>query len=157
MLASSEVRVNHQSEQPMLRFMIAILLATASSGTAISAEQAVARHGLHRPVVKLPAGLPRPHYNFRTTIKYPAPYAYRGPYVPRLSVYEAPELPYAPDYAGVPFIPPLIGTPLLPGSSTLPGYYGSTHSYEYQGPYYGGPYVSYWDRLPYACGVYGYC
>jgi hypothetical protein len=52
-------------------------------------------------------------------------------------------------------IPP--HTPILPGSSTLPGYYGSTHSYEYQGPYYGGPNLSYWYRLPYACGVYGYC
>jgi hypothetical protein len=52
-------------------------------------------------------------------------------------------------------IPPL--TPLLPGSSALPGFYGSNHSYEYQGPYYGGPNLSYWYRLPYACGVYGYC
>jgi hypothetical protein len=48
-------------------------------------------------------------------------------------------------------------TPLLPGSATLPGYYGSTHSYDYQGPYYGGPNLGYWHRLPYACGVYGYC
>ena len=47
--------------------------------------------------------------------------------------------------------------PLLPGSSTLPGYYGTSHSYSYDGPYYGGPYTPYWDRLPYACGVYGYC
>ena len=51
-------------------------------------------------------------------------------------------------------IPPL--TPLLPGSSALPGYYGSNFSYEYH-PYYGGPNLSYWYRLPYACGVYGYC
>ena len=29
--------------------------------------------------------------------------------------------------------------------------------YDYQGPYYGGPYVGYFWRLPYACGVYGYC
>src|ERR1700743_2225468 len=29
-------------------------------------------------------------------------------------------------------------TPILLGSSTLPGYYGSNHSYDYQGPYYGG-------------------
>lgn len=49
------------------------------------------------------------------------------------------------------------GTPLLPGSSALPGIYGTSHSYEYQGPYYGGPNLSYWSRLPYACGVYGYC
>jgi hypothetical protein len=48
-------------------------------------------------------------------------------------------------------------TPILPGSATLPGYYGSNHSYIDQGPYYGGPYTSYWNRLPYACGVYGYC
>jgi hypothetical protein len=51
-------------------------------------------------------------------------------------------------------IPP--PTPLLPGSSALPGYYGSHFSYEYR-PYYGGPNLSYWYRLPYACGVYGYC
>ena len=52
----------------------------------------------------------------------------------------------------------VFGTPLLPGSSTLPGYYGTSHSYSYDGPYYGGPsYGPYWNRLPYACGVYGYC
>jgi hypothetical protein len=60
-----------------------------------------------------------------------------------------------PDVLFTPYLPP--HTPILPGSATLPGYYGSTHSYQYQGPYYGGPYVGYWDRLPYACGVYGYC
>jgi hypothetical protein len=54
-------------------------------------------------------------------------------------------------------IKPFFSGPLLPGRATLPGYYGSSHSYDYQGPYYGGAYVSYWDRLPYACGVYGYC
>jgi len=57
----------------------------------------------------------------------------------------------------LPTIPPLIRTPILQGSAALPGIYGTTHSYEYQGPYYGGPYVDYRDRLPYACGVYGYC
>lgn len=50
-------------------------------------------------------------------------------------------------------------TPILPGSSTLPGYYGRPFDYYYQGAYYGGggPYPSYFWRLPYACGVYGYC
>ena len=48
-------------------------------------------------------------------------------------------------------------TPILLGSATLPGYYGSNHSYEYQGPYYGGPNINYRFRLPYACGVLGYC
>ena len=52
-------------------------------------------------------------------------------------------------------IPP--GTPILLGSATLPGYYGSTHSYDYQGPYYGGPNINYRFQLPYACGVLGYC
>jgi hypothetical protein len=52
-------------------------------------------------------------------------------------------------------IPP--HTPLLLGSSTLPGYYGSNHSYDDQGPYYGGENINYRFRLPYACGVLGYC
>jgi hypothetical protein len=57
----------------------------------------------------------------------------------------------------LPTLPPLIRTPILQGSAALPGYYGTTHSYDYRGPYYGGPYTDYRDRLPYACGVYGYC
>jgi hypothetical protein len=48
-------------------------------------------------------------------------------------------------------------TPILLGSATLPGYYGSNHSYDYQGPYYGGPNINYRFQLPYACGVLGYC
>jgi hypothetical protein len=60
-----------------------------------------------------------------------------------------------PDVLFTPTFPP--HTPVMPGSATLPGYYGSTHSYEHQGPYYGSPSLDYWNRLPYACGVYGYC
>jgi len=49
-------------------------------------------------------------------------------------------------------------TPLLLGRQELPGYYGRAFSYDYQGPYYGGGgYPNYIWRLPYACGVYGYC
>lgn len=48
-------------------------------------------------------------------------------------------------------------TPILLGSATLPGYYGSNHSYDYQGPYYGGENINFRFRLPYACGVLGYC
>jgi hypothetical protein len=72
-------------------------------------------------------------------------------------VEEESEVLFTPSDESYPYvrIPPQ--TPLLPGSAALPGYYGSTHSYEYQGPYYGGPNLSYWYRLPYACGVYGYC
>jgi hypothetical protein len=41
-------------------------------------------------------------------------------------------------------------------------YYGSPWSYYYGGPYYGGAYdggaySSYATRLPYVCGLYGYC
>ena len=140
----------------MLRFAIALLAAAVASETAEGADRALAHHRWHRATVNLPAGLPRPHYNFRTTISFGEPYSYRRP-SPRLSVYETTELPYAPVYADVPYVPRLIAAPLLPGSSTLPGYYGSSYSYDYQGPYYGGPYVPYWERLPYACGVYGYC
>jgi len=144
----------------MLRFTIAILLAMLASGTAISAERAIGRQGwhhrVHRTAVILPAGLPRPHYKFRTTISYGPPYSYQTAYVRRFYRYES-EVLFTPAYADVPYIPPLIGTPLLPGSWALPGYYGSPYSYDYQGPYYGGPYVNYWDRLPYACGIYGYC
>jgi hypothetical protein len=52
-------------------------------------------------------------------------------------------------------------TPIMMGSSTLPGYYGRPFDYYYQGDYYGGPYepagAGWFFRLPYACGVYGYC
>jgi hypothetical protein len=140
----------------MLRFTIALLVAVAASGAAQSADRAVARRAWHRTAIILPAGLPRSHYNFRTTISYGAPYAYLRPYAPPIYAYETAEVLFTPVY--VPYAAPWFGAPLLPGSSTLPGYYGSPYySYDYQGAYYGGPYVSYWDRLPYACGVYGYC
>ena len=138
----------------MLRFAIALLVVVAASETAESADRALPRqahHGGRRTAVILPAGLPRPHYNFRTTISYEPPY----PYPRRYYAYE--EALFTPAYVGVPYVTPWFGTPQLPGASTLPGYYGSRYSYEYEGPYDGGPYVNYWDRLPYACGVYGYC
>ena len=137
----------------MLRFTIAFVLAMVTSGTAMSADRSLPRrahHGWHHTAVMLPAGLPRPHYRFRTTILY-------QPSVPLLSVYENPRALYAPDYAEVSYIQPLIRTPSLRRYSTLPGYYGSIRSYDYDGRYYGGAYVDYWDRLPYACGFYGYC
>ncbi|MGJ5178878.1 hypothetical protein ACQR16_13705 [Bradyrhizobium oligotrophicum] len=54
--------------------------------------------------------------------------------------------------------PMLPSTPLLLGRQELPGYYGRAFSYDYQGAYYGGEgYTNYMFRLPYACGVTGYC
>jgi hypothetical protein len=54
---------------------------------------------------------------------------------------------------------PVIGFNLLPNPPWARGgyYYGSSWSYYYPGPYYGGPYYTDGARLPYVCGLYGYC
>jgi hypothetical protein len=54
---------------------------------------------------------------------------------------------------------PIIPYNLLPNPLWNRGVYnyGSSWSYYYPGPYYGGPYVPYAVRLPYVCGLYGYC
>jgi hypothetical protein len=54
---------------------------------------------------------------------------------------------------------PVVGYNLLPSFPWARGgyYYGSPWSYYYSGPYYGGPYYTDGVRLPYACGLYGYC
>jgi hypothetical protein len=136
----------------MLRRAIPALFAMAMTSAAFGADTIVAPHVRHPPRAQLPAGLPRPHYNSRTSIVY-------GPPPPReVYVERDPDVLFTPAIPYIPVVPLLIERPLLPGSSTLPGYYGSSHSYDYQGPYYGGPgTVHYWNRLPYACGVYGYC
>jgi len=58
----------------MLRFTIAFVLGMIASGSAMSADRTVAYkmsyHVRHRTAVILPAGLPRPHYRFRTTISW---------------------------------------------------------------------------------------
>ena len=118
---------------------------------------AAAKRAAVRAASQLPPGLPRAHYNYRTTVAPAAAplYVRRG----RTLVVEEedPDVLFTP-VGVVPYAPRVYGTPLLPGSSTLPGYYGTNHSYSYDGPYYGGPsYGPYWNRLPYACGVYGYC
>jgi len=111
----------------MLRLAIALLTAVIASAAAEAADRPLVPRitypGWHRTFVLLPPGLPRSHYRFRTTISY----GDRRP-VPRLTVYEAPAILYAPDFADVPYIRPL--------------------------PPYGGPTLPYWDRLPDACG---YC
>jgi hypothetical protein len=118
---------------------------------------AAAERAAVRAARQLPPGLPRAHYNYRTTVAPAAAplYVRRG----RALVVEEedPDVLFTP-VGVVPYAPRVFGTPLLPGSSTLPGYYGTNHSYSYDGAYYGGPsYGPYWNRLPYACGVYGYC
>ena len=68
-----------------------------------------------------------------------------------------PDALISPAYGIGSYIRNLPGTPLLPGSHTLPGYYGRPWDYDYQGAYYGGKQVDYFWRLPYSCGIYGYC
>jgi hypothetical protein len=124
-----------------------------SPAAAKRADKAAAdRRAAVRASSQLPPGLPRAHYNYRTTVTPPAAplYVRRG----RTLVVEEEVLVPTGIKA---YAPRIFGAPLLPGSSTLPGYYGTSHSYSYDGPYYGGPYEPYWNRLPYACGVYGYC
>jgi hypothetical protein len=54
---------------------------------------------------------------------------------------------------------PIIPYTLLPDPLWNRGgyYYGSSWSYYYSGPYYGGDYYPAAVRLPYVCGLYGYC
>jgi hypothetical protein len=151
---------NRFREQPMSRWTVVALFAMAMTGTAFGADNTVTPRARRQAVHQLPAGLPRPHYDYRTTVADQPRYVGGRLYVrPRPA--DEPDLLFTPTedpYVRVPDVRPLISRPLLPGSSTLPGYYGSSHSYYVQWPYYGGLDTSfYWNRLPYACGVYGYC
>jgi hypothetical protein len=132
----------------MLRWMMPCLVAVFAIGSAAAADGP--ERAAYRATGQLPPDFARTHDKFRTTVAPAAP-PYRRP------VEAEPEGLFTPSNGLVPYIAPVVGTPLLPGAATLPGYYGRAFSYDYQGPYYGGPYVSYWNRLPYACGVYGYC
>ena len=132
---------------------------SAKSAAAVkpSNTPAATKRATVRAARSLPPGLPRPHYKYRNTVAPTAAplYVRRG----RTLVVEEEDTDVLFTPVGVvPYAPRVYGTPLLPGSSTLPGYYGTSHSYSYDGPYYGGPsYGPFWNRLPYACGVYGYC
>lgn len=140
----------------MLRWMMPFLIAVFAVGTTAAADGPVAtERAAVRAARNLPPGLPRTRYTARTTVASPQ-YVRRGR---QLVVVEEEDTDVLFTPVGViPFAPRVYGTPLLPGSSTLPGYYGTGHSYSYDGAYYGGPQNGpYWARLPYACGVFGYC
>jgi hypothetical protein len=143
----------------MLRWIMPCLIVVFAVGTAVAADSPNATKRAARTAAnKLPPGLPRAHYNYRTTVAPAAApqYVRRGR---QLVVVEEPDPDVLFTPVGVvPFAPLVNGTPWLPGSRTLPGYYGNDHSYSYDGPYYGGLQNGpFWSRLPYACGVYGYC
>jgi hypothetical protein len=71
----------------------------------------------------------------------------------------AAETPSPQAYRDREYSAPIIGYNLLPDPLWNRGVYnyGSSWSYYYGGPYYGGPYVWSGFRLPYVCGLYGYC
>jgi hypothetical protein len=94
--------INHEEHQ-MRRFTIALVVATVVCGTARGADRPIVHHGWPYAARQLPAGLPRPHYDFRTTISYGAPYPYRRPVVV-----------VAPVYVPVPYVPVLIDAPPFP-------------------------------------------
>jgi len=133
----------------MLRWMMSLSVAIAIAGP-VQAAGVVVKRSTAQAARQLPAGLPRAHYKYRTTIAPAAPYGRA------VAVGSDPDLMITPAYGpgGYANLP---GPPLPPGFSTFPGYYGPAWNYDYQGPYYDGAYVSYWDRLPYACDVYGHC
>jgi len=136
----------------MLRWTVPLIAAVAMTGTSASAAESPVpvKRKVYSAARQLPPGLPRANYKYRTTV---APPVYREPVV----IEADPDALITPAYGPGGYIDNLPGTPLLPGSSTIPGYYGRAFDYDYQGPYYGGPYTGYYWRLPYACGVYGYC
>jgi hypothetical protein len=121
----------------MLRWTVAIFFAGMAVQPALGTDQPLTHHARHRAVM-LPAGLPRPHYRFRTTISYDLPYIAHRHHHHRFEAYPPPEVLFEPVYVGVPYIiPVLIGAP----------WWLSVYSDD----------IGYWDRLPYACGAYGYC
>lgn len=108
--------------------MLPFLVATFAVGSTTEAASPTGKAAARRAASQLPAGLPRPHYRFRTTVARPTPAPYGG------VIYVAePEVLFTPSLEHVPY------------------------DFHYDGPWYGGPHVGYWNRLPYACGVYGYC
>ena len=104
-------------------------------------QPAAAKRAAVRAASQLPPGLPRAHYNYRTTVAPPPPRSMCAAAARWWSRKRSRRAVHA-GRASVPYAPRVFGTPLLPGSSTLPGYYGTSHSYSYDGPYYGGPYYA---------------
>ncbi len=143
------------ADTPVAKPADAPVATTTAPATTKRADVPATRRATVRAIRNLPPGLPRAHYNARTTVASPQ-YVRRGRQLVVVEE-EDPDVLFTP-VGVIPFAPRVYGTPILPGSSTLPGYYGTNHSYSYDGPYYGGPqYGPYWARLPYACGVFGYC
>jgi hypothetical protein len=74
------------------------------------------------------------------------------------AIFAEPSATPARDERDNPYPARMIGYTFANGIVARGGYnYGSPYSYFYNGPYYGGPYASDAPRLPYVCGLLGYC
>ena len=135
----------------MLRWIMPFLVAMFAFTSAAEAVGPAGKSAARRAASQLPAGLPRAHYRFKTTIApaTPSPYG-------RLVQLE-PEVPFTPTYGYVSYVPPLVGAVTLPGYPAWSGYEGLPFGYGDQGDWYSSPDNGSWNRLPDACGLSGYC
>ena len=105
-------------------------LKPATSPAAAKRAAAPARHGSRRqPVAARPAPRPLQIPDHGCPRRAPL-YVRRGR---TLVVEEEDRAAVHRRWTSAPYAPRIFGTPLLPGSSTLPGYYGTSHSYSYDG------------------------
>ena len=133
----------------MLRWVMPCLIALFAFTPAAEAVGPAGKSAARRAASQLPAGLPRAHYRFRTTIAPAAPWPYASP------VYVGePEVPFTPSYGYVPYLPPAVGVAWWPGYPAWSGYDGLPFDYNYWGPWYGGADIYPWNQ-PYGCGGYG--
>jgi hypothetical protein len=108
----------------MLRGSLSVVLVMAMIGTAFAADKAPPPHPNYSyRAAGLPAGLPRPHYRYKTTITYEAPYVGARYYGAPLVVYEAPAVVVVPYDAYIPLAPPPIGIGFPPYGCGPYGYY----------------------------------
>lgn len=142
----------------MLRWMMPFLVAMFALAPAAEAVGPAGKSAARRAASQLPAGLPRAHYRFRTTITRATP----TPYARAVHVADGPKVLFTPSDGYVPYMPLAVGVAWLPGYPAWSGNWGLPFDYDYQGPWYAGPDIGYWNRQPYGygygygCGLYGY-
>ncbi len=132
----------------MLRWMMTFLVATFPFAQPAEAAGPAGKAAARRAASQLPAGLPRPHYKFRTTIAPATPqrYAHAG------YVADEADVLFTPSYGYVRYLPPAIGVDWLPGYPAWSGYWGLP--VDYWSPWYAAD-VGTWDQQPNGYG-YGY-
>ena len=133
----------------MLRWMMPILVASFALATAAEAVGPAGQSAARRAARQLPAGLPRAHYKFRTTVAPATPSPYARPFYNG----DEPEVLFTPSDGYVRYLPPAFGVAWLPGYLPWSGYYGQPY-YDYPGPWFGGI-DSGLGNQPYGCGGYG--